>query len=312
MMLGFLLARAGIDVVVLEKHEDFLRDFRGDTIHPSTLELMHELGLLDEFLKLPHQKVRRARRPATAPARVTDRRFPPSADALQIHRADAAVGLSEFPRRSWPPLSGLPSADGGRGDRPDRGGRPRRRVCAPRRPTASRYPRRRSSSAATAAIRRCATRPGSRSRTLGAPMDVLWFRLSRNDRRHRADRRPCSMPAGSSSCSIAATTGNAPMSSPRDRIEEVHRAGPAGVPRRHCERGAGFRRPRRRDHRLGSGQAAHRRGRPAASAGTGRACSASATPRTRCRRSAASASISRCRTRSPPPISWPSRCAAAP
>ena len=60
MMLGFLLARAGIDVVVLEKHADFLRDFRGDTIHPSTLELMHELGLLDEFLKLPHQKVSRA------------------------------------------------------------------------------------------------------------------------------------------------------------------------------------------------------------------------------------------------------------
>jgi 2-polyprenyl-6-methoxyphenol hydroxylase-like FAD-dependent oxidoreductase len=57
MMLGFLLARAGIDVVVLEKHKDFLRDFRGDTVHPSTLELMHELGLLDEFLKLPHQEV---------------------------------------------------------------------------------------------------------------------------------------------------------------------------------------------------------------------------------------------------------------
>ena len=59
MMLGFLLARAGVDVVVLEKHADFLRDFRGDTVHPSTLELMHELGLLDEFLKLPHQKVER-------------------------------------------------------------------------------------------------------------------------------------------------------------------------------------------------------------------------------------------------------------
>jgi 2-polyprenyl-6-methoxyphenol hydroxylase-like FAD-dependent oxidoreductase len=58
MMLGFLLARAGVDVVVLEKHADFLRDFRGDTIHPSTLELMHELGLLDEFLKLPHQEAR--------------------------------------------------------------------------------------------------------------------------------------------------------------------------------------------------------------------------------------------------------------
>jgi len=56
MMLGYLLARAGIDVTVLEKHADFLRDFRGDTIHPSTLEIMGELGLLDEFLKLPHHK----------------------------------------------------------------------------------------------------------------------------------------------------------------------------------------------------------------------------------------------------------------
>jgi 2-polyprenyl-6-methoxyphenol hydroxylase-like FAD-dependent oxidoreductase len=56
MMLGLLLARAGVQVLVLEKHADFLRDFRGDTIHPSTLEVMHELGLLDELLKLPHQK----------------------------------------------------------------------------------------------------------------------------------------------------------------------------------------------------------------------------------------------------------------
>jgi len=57
-MLGFLLARMGIDVFVLEKHADFLRDFRGDTIHPSTLEIMHELGILDEFLKRPHQEIR--------------------------------------------------------------------------------------------------------------------------------------------------------------------------------------------------------------------------------------------------------------
>jgi 2-polyprenyl-6-methoxyphenol hydroxylase-like FAD-dependent oxidoreductase len=57
MMLGFLLARAGVEVIVLEKHADFLRDFRGDTIHPSTLEVLHELGILDEFLKLPHQQV---------------------------------------------------------------------------------------------------------------------------------------------------------------------------------------------------------------------------------------------------------------
>ncbi len=58
MMLGFLLARAGVEVLVLEKHADFLRDFRGDTIHPSTLELMHELGIVDEFLKRPHQELK--------------------------------------------------------------------------------------------------------------------------------------------------------------------------------------------------------------------------------------------------------------
>jgi 2-polyprenyl-6-methoxyphenol hydroxylase-like FAD-dependent oxidoreductase len=57
MMLGLLLARAGIEVVVLEKHADFFRDFRGDTVHPSTLEVIYELGLLDDFLKLPHQKM---------------------------------------------------------------------------------------------------------------------------------------------------------------------------------------------------------------------------------------------------------------
>jgi 2-polyprenyl-6-methoxyphenol hydroxylase-like FAD-dependent oxidoreductase len=60
-MLGFLLARAGVRVTVLEKHKDFFRDFRGDTIHPSTLQVMHELGLLDEFLKVPHDEVRRLR-----------------------------------------------------------------------------------------------------------------------------------------------------------------------------------------------------------------------------------------------------------
>ena len=61
MMAGYLLARAGVPVAVLEKHADFFRDFRGDTIHPSTLELMHELGLLEEFLKQPHQEVRELR-----------------------------------------------------------------------------------------------------------------------------------------------------------------------------------------------------------------------------------------------------------
>ena len=61
MMLGFLLARAGIEVLVFEKHADFLRDFRGDTLHPSTLELMHDLGLVDQLLRLPHQQLAQLR-----------------------------------------------------------------------------------------------------------------------------------------------------------------------------------------------------------------------------------------------------------
>src|SRR6266404_3284406 len=58
-MLGYLLASAGVEVTVLEKHTDFFRDFRGDTVHPSTLEILYELGIIDEFLKVPHSKVRR-------------------------------------------------------------------------------------------------------------------------------------------------------------------------------------------------------------------------------------------------------------
>ena len=59
MMLGYLLARSGVGVVILERHADFFRDFRGDTIHPSTLELMHELGILEDLLRQPHQEQQR-------------------------------------------------------------------------------------------------------------------------------------------------------------------------------------------------------------------------------------------------------------
>src|SRR3954447_8108592 len=59
MVRGYLLSRAGIDVIVLEKHTDFFRDFRGDTVHPSTLEVFNDLGLLESFLKIPHQKLTR-------------------------------------------------------------------------------------------------------------------------------------------------------------------------------------------------------------------------------------------------------------
>ena len=73
MMLGFLLARAGVKVMVLEGHGDFLRDFRGDTVHPSTLNVIDELGLLDEFLKLPHQEVSRfAAQYGGVPVRIAD------------------------------------------------------------------------------------------------------------------------------------------------------------------------------------------------------------------------------------------------
>jgi 2-polyprenyl-6-methoxyphenol hydroxylase-like FAD-dependent oxidoreductase len=79
MMLGLLLARAGVDVVVLEKHADFLRDFRGDTIHPSTLDVMHELGLLDEFLRRPHDELREvAVRVGGEQAQVADFRHVPT------------------------------------------------------------------------------------------------------------------------------------------------------------------------------------------------------------------------------------------
>ncbi len=73
LMLGYLLARAGVRVTVLEKHADFLRDFRGDTVHPSTLEIMVELGLIDRFLKLPHQKVSKlAGMVGTTPVMIAD------------------------------------------------------------------------------------------------------------------------------------------------------------------------------------------------------------------------------------------------
>src|SRR5262249_1433507 len=109
LMLGFLLARAGVDVVVLEKHGDFLRDFRGDTIHPSTLDVMGELGLLDEFLKLPHEKA------PTISAyfggheyAFADFTYLPT--RCKFRCADAAMGLPQLPRRPRQELSVVPSA----------------------------------------------------------------------------------------------------------------------------------------------------------------------------------------------------------
>jgi 2-polyprenyl-6-methoxyphenol hydroxylase-like FAD-dependent oxidoreductase len=113
MMLGFLLARAGISVLVLEKHADFLRDFRGDTIHPSTLEIMCELGLLDEFLQRPHQEVR------TLGAQIGDEfvevadftHLPTHCRFIAFH---AAMGFPRLSRRKCQAISGVPFEDGGR------------------------------------------------------------------------------------------------------------------------------------------------------------------------------------------------------
>jgi 2-polyprenyl-6-methoxyphenol hydroxylase-like FAD-dependent oxidoreductase len=80
MMLGYLLGRAGVRTVVLEKHADFLRDFRGDTVHPSTLAIMHELGLIADFLKLPHSEIR----------------------ALSAEIGDSRVEVADFSRISAP------------------------------------------------------------------------------------------------------------------------------------------------------------------------------------------------------------------
>ena len=116
MVFAYLLARAGVEVLVLEKHADFFRDFRGDTIHPSTLELMYELGLAGRFLEPPHQEYERIS------AQIDDFEVPCGglhslADALQIPGADAAVGFSEFYRRARQGVSRLSSANGIGSDR---------------------------------------------------------------------------------------------------------------------------------------------------------------------------------------------------
>ncbi len=179
MMLGFLLARAGIDVVVLEKHADFLRDFRGDTIHPSTLELMYELGLLDEFLKLPHSRVEKlsgqigAERIAIAdfthlPTHCKFIALMPQWDFLDF-LAEHGQRYSNFDLRMRTEGTELIQENGRvtglRATSPDGELIIRADLvvgCDGRHST----------------LRRCA---GLKVEDVGAPMDVLWFRLSRKD-----------------------------------------------------------------------------------------------------------------------------------
>ena len=215
MMLGFLLARAGVPTVVLEKHADFLRDFRGDTVHPSTLRIMDELGLLDDFLQRPHQRLRGDRAAVFGDERVQLGDFSglperyafiammPQWEFLDF-LADEAKKLPAFALRMQADVTGS-----------DRGRRPRRRrarhVARGRRSRSAPTAR----SAATAASSTVRAAAGLAVEDVGAPIDVLWFRVGRDPAASSTRPWPGSRPATSSSPSTAATTGSAPSSFPR-------------------------------------------------------------------------------------------------
>lgn len=179
MMLGFLLARAGVEVIVLEKHADFLRDFRGDTIHPSTLQLMHELGLLDEFLRLPHTKeddivARFGSEDVTIadfshlPVQAPYIAFMPQWDFLDF-LADRGHAFPQFRLMMQAKASELIVE------------RDRIRGCVAQTlegPVAIRADLTVAADGRSSDLRRLA---GFSVKELGAPMDVLWFRLSCRD-----------------------------------------------------------------------------------------------------------------------------------
>lgn len=177
LLLGYLLARAGVDVLVLEKHADFLRDFRGDTIHPSTLEVLAELGLLEAFLQLPHQKVTRLRArvggelveiadfgalPVTCPFVA----FLPQWDFLDFLTSEAAryPGFHLLMRTA---VTGLVEE----GDRVTGV-----RAAGPDGPLEIRAALTVGADGRGSTVRASA---GLAVRTIGAPIDVLWFRLPR-------------------------------------------------------------------------------------------------------------------------------------
>ncbi len=177
MMLGLLLARMGVDVVVLEKHADFLRDFRGDTVHPSTLEVMHELGLLDEFLARPHNEARQVSVQvgdetvtiadlSRLPTRCCFIAFMPQWDFLDFLAAQGKR-YPTFRLLVRAEVDDLLVEDG--------------RVAGVRARTPDGPLEVRAHLVVGADGRRSAVRAlaGLAVRDLGAPMDVLWLRLSR-------------------------------------------------------------------------------------------------------------------------------------
>jgi 2-polyprenyl-6-methoxyphenol hydroxylase-like FAD-dependent oxidoreductase len=177
MMLGLLLARAGVDVLVLEKHADFLRDFRGDTIHPSTLEVLHELGILDDLLRLPHQKAPLLRAQfgdlaltvadfSTLPVRCPYVAFMPQWDFLNFLTKQAS-SYHTFQLRMQAEVTGLIEESG--------------HVVGLRATTPDGPLEVRASLVVGADGRHSVVREkaGLMVEEFGAPMDVLWFRLSR-------------------------------------------------------------------------------------------------------------------------------------
>ena len=180
MMLGVLLARAGIPVVVLEKHADFLRDFRGDTVHPSTLEVMHELGLLDEFLARPALRAAPGAGHDRRPAR-DHRGLHAPARARAVHRDGAAMGFPRFSGAVWPPLSNIRADHAGRSVRADRAGRAHRgvRVAMPEGAVDIHADLVVGADGRTSTVRDLARLP---LKEIGAPIDVLWMRLPQTRR----------------------------------------------------------------------------------------------------------------------------------
>jgi len=176
MMLGLLLARAGVEVLVLEKHADFLRDFRGDTIHPSTLEVMHELRLLDDLLKLPHHKVPRIRAQfgdlaltvadfSSLPVQCPYIAFMPQWDFLNF-LVKCGTRYPTFKLRMQAEVTGLIEEDG--------------HVVGLKATTPEGPVEVRTDLVVGADGRHSVVRDkaGLTVEELGAPMDVLWFRLS--------------------------------------------------------------------------------------------------------------------------------------
>jgi 2-polyprenyl-6-methoxyphenol hydroxylase-like FAD-dependent oxidoreductase len=178
MMLGYLLARAGVKVLVLEKHADFLRDFRGDTIHPSTLEVMYELGLLEKFLSLPHQRVYELNaQVGQMQLTVADFRYLPTRcrfialipqwDFLNF-LADQAASYPGFDLMMKAEVVGLIEESG--------------RVTGLQAKTPNGAVEVRADLIVGADGRSSIVRDnaGLKVKDLGAPIDVLWFRISRN------------------------------------------------------------------------------------------------------------------------------------